>query len=233
MATEDSVTLYSVLNTPVKVEPAVSINLLSLWGVMAWFAGRGRSERTWPARLLVGALSAGSLAAADFGHAMAHTISAERAGAPMDEIRISMGMPRTIYFDNEVPPHVHRMRALGGPIFSLIGLLTSLLLRLVAPRSSVVHEVAGWSSVGHGFILGGALAPLPFVDGGTILKWTLVERGCTPAQADTIVRKVDLVIGGTAAMAGVALAARRRWLPALGFIGAGAIAIGAGLDKLR
>ena len=151
----------------------------------------------------------------------------------MDEIRVSMEMPRTIYFDNDVPPHVHRMRALGGPIFSLIGLLTSLLLRTLAPRDSLAHEIAGWSSIGHGFIFGGALVPLPFVDGGTILKWTLVERGRTPAEADATIRRLDLAIGATAATAGVAFASRRRWLPALGLIGAGAIAIGAALDKIR
>jgi len=47
------------------------------------------------------------------------------------------------------------------------------------------------------------------------------------------VQQVDLAIGGAATAAGVALAARRRWLPALGLIGAGAIAIGAALGKIR
>lgn len=229
---QEAPTLFIIADTPVKVKPAVSINLLALWGTMAWLAGRRRPERSWPARLLVGALSTATLIIADWGHAMAHIVSARYAGAPMDEIRISMGMPRTIYFDNNVPPRVHRMRALGGPIFSAIGLLTSLLLRFLAPRGSVAREVAGWSCVGQGFILG-ALIPLPFVDGGTILKWTLVEQGRTPAEADDVVRRIDLAIGGAATTAGVAFAARRRWLPALGLIAAGAIAIGAALDKIR
>lgn len=229
----DAPTLVTVNGTPIKVKPAVSINLLALWATATWLAGRKRPERSWPARLAVGVLSATALASADFGHAISHTVSARWAGAPMDEIRISMGMPRTIYFDNDVSPQTHRMRALGGPIFSFIGLLTSLLLRLFARRDTLVHEVAGWSCVGHGFIFSGALAPLPFVDAGSILKWTLVERGRSPAEADAVIRKVDLSAGTALTTAGVAFASRRRWLPAVGLTAAGVIAIGAGLDKIR
>lgn len=232
-STEETPVLFTVSGTPVKVKPAFTINLLALWGTMAWLAGRKHPERSWPTRLLVGALSTTTMMLADVGHATAHTVSARRAGAPMDEIRLSMGMPRTIYFDNDVPPEVHRMRSLGGPIFSLIGLITSVLLRLFAPRETLAREVAGWSAVGHGFIFGAALMPLPFVDGGTILKWTLVERERTPAEADVILREINLVMGVGTVAAGLGVAARRRWLPALGLIGAGVVAIGAGLGKIR
>ena len=230
---ESTPTLFTVLNTPVKVKPAVLGNLLALWGVLSWMAGRRRPKRSWPARLLVGALSTITLAVADIGHAMSHIVSARYAGAPMDEILVSPEMPRTIYHDNDVPPQAHRMRALGGPIYSAMGLLSSLVVRALAPRDSLAHELAGWSCIGHGFIFTGSLAPLPIVDGGSILKWTLVERGRTPAEADAVVQRVDLAIGATAAATGAALAARRRWLPGLGLIGAGAIAIGAALGKIR
>ncbi|MFQ5343836.1 MAG: hypothetical protein ACE5F6_20020 [Anaerolineae bacterium] len=233
MTTNENVpTLFTVLNTPVKVKPAVLGNILALWGMLSWMAGRRRPERSWPARLLVGGLAMVTLVIADIGHAMAHIVSARYAGAPMDEILVSQEMPRTIYYDNDVPPQAHRMRALGGPIYSALGLLSSLAVRGLVPRTSAVHEIAGWSAVGHGFILG-SIAPLPPVDGGSILKWTLVERGRTPAEADAVVQRLDLAIGGAATAAGVAFASRRRWLPALGLIGAGAIAIGAALGKIR
>lgn len=182
---------------------------------------------------MVGALSTSTLIVADIGHAIAHIVSARYAGAPMDEILVSPGMPRTIYFDNDVPPQAHRMRALGGPIYSALGLLSSLVVRGLAPRDSAVHEIAGWSCVGHGFIFAGSLAPLPIVDGGSILKWTLVEQGRTPAEADEVVKRVNLAMGGTATTAGLVLAARRRWFPGLGLIGAGVIAIGAALGRIR
>ena len=75
--------------------------------------------------------------------------------------------------------------------------------------------------------------PLPVVDGGVILKWTLVERGRTPAEADTVIRRLNLAIGAVALVAGVVLAIVRYWLPALGLAAAGAIAITAELGKIH
>jgi hypothetical protein len=182
---------------------------------------------------MVGALSTLALLAADVGHAMAHIVSARYAGAPMDEIFLSEGMPRTIYYDNDVPPHVHQLRAVGGPIYSATGLLASLGLRRLAPCASIGHEVASWAALGHGFILAGSLVPLPIVDGGTLLKWTLVERGQTPDEADKVVRQAGLSTGAAAAATGAALATQRRWLPAAGLLAGGAIAIAVALDKLH
>jgi hypothetical protein len=219
--TDDIPILFTVWDTPVKVKPAILANLLALWGLLSWLAGRRGPESPWPVRLLVGLLSTLALLAADLGHAMAHIASARYAGAPMDEIQVSAGMPRTIYHDNDVPPRTHRLRALGGPLYNAVGLLVSLVWRALTPRGSPVRQVADWSCLGHGLILGGSLVPLPFVDGGSVLKWTLVERGRTPQEADEVVRQVDLSLGMAAAATGVALAAtRQRWLPALGLVAA-------------
>ncbi len=231
--TKEVPALFTVCSTQIKVKPAVLGNLLVGWVALTWLAGQQVSESSWATRLLVGALSLAALLVADFGHAMSHIVSARYAGAPMDEILVSAGMPRTLYFDNDVPPQTHRMRSLGGPIFSALGLLASLFLRLLTSPGSPARMVANWSCIGHGLILAGSLAPLPIVDGGVILKWTLVERGRTPAQADAVIRRLDLVIGAMAITAGVALAILRYWLPALGLAAAGAIAIGTALNKIR
>lgn len=225
--------VLNVLNTPVKVKPEFLANLLALWAGMTWLSGRKHPERHFPVRLLAGALSAFVLILSDVGHAFAHTISARFAGAPMDEIVLSSGMPRTVYYEDDVPPHAHRMRAMGGPLFSVLGLGISLLVRSLVPRHSIAREVADWSSVGHGLILTGSLAPLPIVDGGSLLKWTLVDRGRPPAQADQIVKQAGIATGVAATGAGVMFATRRRWLPAVGLIAAGAVAIGAALGKIR
>jgi hypothetical protein len=232
--------VFTIWNTAIRVRPAILAYLFGLWGLQAWLAGRGHPERPWPVRILVGLLSTIAMMAADLGHAVAHIFSARYAGAPMDEILLSEGMPRTLYYDNDVPPRVHRLRALGGPIYSVVGLAISCLVRGLAPRGSWVREIAGWSCLGHGFILGGSLVPLPIVDGGTLLKWTLVERGRTAEQADEVVRQVDLSLGTALTATGVALAAAgrqqppaRRWLPVLGLLAAGAIGIAAGRGKIR
>lgn len=217
----------------VEISPGFYANLLALWSGLSWYSGRQHPERSWPARLLVGALSGFALVLADVGHACAHSISARLAGAPMDRIRLSSGMPRTLYDDDDVPPRAHRMRALGGPIFSALGLVISLLARAVTPRKSMAHEVANWSIIGHGLIFAGSLAPLPIVDGGSLLKWTLVDRGLTPEKADRVVQRAGMATGMAASSAGVALATQRRWLPAAGLIAAGFVAVISSLGKIR
>jgi hypothetical protein len=225
--------MFKILNTPVVVKPGFIANLLALWAGMTWLSGRKHPGRNWTVRLLAGALSASALILSDVGHAFAHTISACYAGAPMDEIELSSGMPRTIYHEDHVPPRAHRMRAMGGPLFSALGLGISLLVRSLVPRHSIAREVADWSSVGHGLILIGSLAPLPIVDGGSLLKWTLVDRGRTHAQADQIVKQAGIATGVAATGVGVMFATRRRWLPAVGLIVVGMVAIGAALGKIR
>ena len=237
--------LCTIWDVPLRVKPAILANFVGLWGLMAWLAGRGRPHRSWSRRLATGALTTLALFAADIGHALAHIVSARYAGAPMDEIVLSEGMPRTLYHDNDVPPRAPRLRALGGPVYSALGLLVSTILRWLAPQGSATHEVAGWSCLGHGLILTGSLVPLPIVDGGTILKWTLVEKGATPDEADRTVRKANGILGAAATVAGLAVAtapspsgrpqgsAMRRWLPALGLLAVGGIGIATALDKIR
>jgi hypothetical protein len=224
---------FSLVRTTVRVKPAVLLNLTGLWAAMTWLVGRRRPEWSRGMRGLAGLLDMAVLAAADFGHALAHIISARAAGAPVDEILISAGMPRTLYWSDEVAPRVHRTRAVGGPIYSAIGLLTSALLWRLAPRDSLVGEVAGWSSVGHGFILSGSLMPLPIVDGGTLLKWTLVERGYAEPEAEAVVRKAALALGIGAATAGIVAARRRRWFHSLAFFAVALAGLGGSVEEVR
>ncbi len=143
--TNEVPTLFTVWNTPVKVKPAVLGNLLIGWVALSWLAGQQLPQSSWAVRLLVGALSLAALLVADFGHALAHIVSARYAGAPMDEILISAGMPRTLYFDNDVPPQTHRLRSLGGSIYSALGLVASLFLRILTYPNSPARLVADWS----------------------------------------------------------------------------------------
>ena len=176
-------TLYHFNGVPVVAKPDFWPMPILLTGFLTWLAGRRKPDLSWPQRLGVGLLAMPVALFADAGHAMAHTISARLAGAPMDEILLSSGMPRTLYLDNAVPPKTHIQRSLGGPIFSLIGFTFSLLCWRNSARGSLNHDLVGVSLLGHSFILLGSLTPLPIVDGGIILKWKLVEAGKTPEQA--------------------------------------------------
>ncbi|HLG76766.1 MAG TPA: hypothetical protein VKX46_10150, partial [Ktedonobacteraceae bacterium] len=150
-----------IFGTPVKVKGTVLIPIVALWGIVTWLGFSWHPERGFGQGVLIGFVTVLLLLPADFGHALAHIFSARYAGAPMDEILITAGMPRTLYWKNEVSPDVHRMRAMGGPIFNVVGLLLSGVIYAVARGNPIARELAAWSAVGHGFILLAALLPLP------------------------------------------------------------------------
>lgn len=222
-----------LLGTPVVITTGFTFNLVAIWSGMSWLMGVKHPTWNWLARIFSGGLSGFALVTADVGHAFAHTLSARAARAPVDQIRLTAGMPRTLYFDETVPPRTHILRALGGPLFSALGFVLSLVLRSLLPRNSIGREVADWSSTGHGLIFAGSLAPLPIVDGGSILKWSLVESGRSPSEADQVVQQAGVATGLAAGSLGAAFAARRRWLPALGLLVAGIVSIAAARGKLR
>jgi hypothetical protein len=226
--------LYRFNGVPVVAQADFWPAPILLTGLLAWVAGLRKPERSWLQRLGVGLLAMPFATFADIGHAMAHTISARLAGAPMDEILLSSGMPRTLYQNNAVPPRTHIRRSLGGPIFSFIGFTLSLLWWRISPRGSFSHDLAEASLAGHSFILLGSLAPLPMVDGGIILKWKLVEAGQSPEQADQAVHKTSLSLGAAFLGLGALLGLFRKRKLVGGLLAAGGVAgIAAGIGWLK
>jgi hypothetical protein len=226
--------LFRFNGVPIVVQPGFWPILIMLPGVLTWIAGLRRPERSWLQRMGVGLLAALVALPADVGHAMAHTISARLAGAPMDEILLSAQMPRTLYQNNDVPPRTHIMRSLGGPVFSLISFALSLLWRCLSPNRSVSRELAETAMVGHGFILLGSVIPLPMVDGGIMLKWQLVKAGRTPAQADQAVHKTSLGLGAALLALGAVIGLIRKRRLVGGLLAAGGAAgIAAGIGWLK
>lgn len=206
--------LFRFNDVPVVARPSFWLMPFLLWGLLVWLAGKSRPGRSLPQRLLLGALATPIPLSADIGHALAHTVSARLANAPMDRIRLAADMPRTLYDNNDVPPRTHQIRALGGPIFSALGLLFSLRWRQQTPAGSIRRELATLSCLSHGFIFSGSLAPLPIVDGGTLLKWQLVKQGHTPAGADQTLRRLNLALGGgLLALLALLVALRQRRAP--------------------
>jgi hypothetical protein len=187
--------LFRFNGVPVVVQPGFWPAPVLLTGLLAWASGLRKPERSWLQRLGLGLLAMPVALFANIGHAMAHTVSARLAGAPMDEILLSSGLARTLYENNAVSPQAHIRRSLGGPIFSLAGFTLSLLWRRLSPHGSLGRDLADASLASQGLILIGSLAPLPVVDGGVILKWKFVAAGQSPDQADQAVRKASLSLG--------------------------------------
>jgi hypothetical protein len=228
------ITLYRFNGVPVVAQPDFWPAPILLTILLAWVAGLRKPERSWLQRLGVGLLAMPVALFADIGHAMAHTIGARLASAPMDEILLSSGMPRTLYLDNAVLPQTHIRRSLGGPIFSLTGFTLSLLWHLLSPPGSLSRDLADASLAGHSFILLGSVAPLPMVDGGIILKWKLVEAGQSPEQADQMVHKTSLSLGAALLGLGAVLGLVRKRKLVGGLLAAGgAVGIAAGIGWLK
>ncbi|MHB8133512.1 MAG: hypothetical protein ACYDH1_04720 [Anaerolineaceae bacterium] len=224
-----------ISNTLIKVKVTILFFLVPLWVAITWLGIVLHPGRGFWTGVLVGFSTVLVLLIADFGHAIAHIISARYSGAPMDEIQISaeQGMPRTLYWNNEVSPNTHRIRALGGPVFNLLGLLLSLLIFTVVPRNSIAWELAAWSAGGHGLLFIMSLTPMPMVDGGTLLKWTLVARGKAVREADQIVKRIDWSLGIAAGIVGLVLIVMQIWIAGMILMGVGAVVIAITAGKLR
>lgn len=183
-------TLFTFNGTPVKVRPGFWLMVLGVWALLAWIG-----SLRWPGQSLAAYGVIGGLAAllgmiADVGHACAHTVGAWMANAPMDIILLGADMPRTLYANNDVPPRAHILRSLGGPVYSAAGLLVGIGWLLLTPPATALHYLGEVWTFTNGFIFAALFAPLSCVDGGVILKWTLVMRGLTEQQANQQVRRI-------------------------------------------
>jgi hypothetical protein len=121
-------------------------------------------------------------------------------------------MPLLVYFelnDEEVTPHQHVIRALGGPVFNALALPIWWLVRRLAPPESMGRDVGQAGTWMNAFLLAAGLTPIPGLDGSVILKWSVVARGRTLEEAEEVVRKVN---GPTAVGMGVlsAMAFKRK-----------------------
>jgi hypothetical protein len=224
---------FRMFGTSIKVNFMVLPIVLFLWGVVTWLGLYWHPERTFWQGLLIGLAASVLLLIAEFGHPFGHIFSARYARAPMDELVIAGDMPRTLYDDNDVAPNIHRMRALGGPIFNVVGLLLSIAIFEIVPGNPIARELLAWSAVGHGLLLIMSLSPMPSVDGGTILKWTLVERGKTEREADKIIQRVDVVIGIAGIIIGIGAIAMQIWMVGVVFMGIGIVTLGVAAGKIK
>jgi Zn-dependent protease len=233
---DEVTTVGKVFGTPLVVKGKTWLPLteLALWPVMAWLAGRGRSDRSWGQRLGTGALTTVAILGSEWCHNLAHAAAARLVGKPMDALRIVWGMPLVVYHDigdETVTPREHILRAVGGPVCNALLLPFALIFRRFTRENSALRDVADAAVGMNTFLSTASLLPIPGIDGGPILKWSLVGRGYTPEAADEAVRGVNRVMGaGLGVAAGVAFHRRRRFLGSiLALFAALALALGIGL----
>ena len=197
---DETISVGRVFATPLRVKGFTWFPLTQciVWGIMSWIAGRTRPDRSLGERIRIATYTMPVVLGSEWGHNLAHAAAANRIGKPMDAIRITWGMPLCVYYDindYSVTPRQHILRALGGPLFSFILLVISRTVRCITPRDSVFREVADVSYATNAFLSTVSLLPIPGIDGGPILKWSLGDSGRTVEEADQVIRKVDGALG--------------------------------------
>jgi Zn-dependent protease len=230
---DEVTTIGRVFGTPlvVKGNTWLPITELAIWPVMAWLAGRGRSDRAWSQRLGIGAVTTAVILGSEWCHNIAHAAAALLVGKPMDALRIVWGMPLVVYYsidDEKVTPREHILRAMGGPICNALLLPFALMFRRFTRKNSALRDVADAAVGMNTFLSTVSLLPIPGIDGGPILKWSLVERGYTPEAADETVRGVNRVMSGGLGLAAGTAILRKRWFlgSILALLAALALAVG-------
>lgn len=106
-------------------------------------------------------------------HQLGHAAAARRTGYPMHAVLVSGFLGLSIYPRNEpdLPPEIHIRRALGGPAASFLLALLAGLVALALPTESVAARLLGLLSLDSLLIFTiGALLPLGFTDGSTLLR---------------------------------------------------------------
>lgn len=190
-----------VFGTPLVVRGITWFPLAQLvcWGGLAWWAGQRDPRRTIAERIRIGGIVMPFVLGSEWLHNLAHAAAAALIDRPMDAIRVLWGMPLCVYHDlndARVSPRQHIVRALGGPLINVLLLPLGWLLGKVGREGGILREVSHALTWTNKLLLGVGLLPLPGIDGGPLLKWSLVERGHSVEQADRVIRQVDGVLSG-------------------------------------
>jgi len=172
----------------------IPITQLAFWAIFTRSAARRKPDSSCLQWSREGFLKMSVVLGSEWCHNLAHLITSDWIGKPMDQMRIQAGMPRCIYHDindEKVTPGQHIARSLGGPIINLLLLPVARMMRTVTKPESIAGETAKIAFQTNLFLSLVSLLPIPGIDGGPILKWSLVNRGKTIEEADQIVQKTN------------------------------------------
>jgi hypothetical protein len=83
------------------------------------------------------------------------------------------------------------LRSIGGPMFNLLALLPLHFLLRASPEDTPNRFAAQLAFDTNLFLSIAAFSPLPFLDGGPLLKWSLIQHGRSPQNAEQIVKQAN------------------------------------------
>lgn len=153
--------------------PTALVALLGLWAGLSGLARR--RGYTWPRAVVGGGLAVGLHIFAEMWHQFGHARMAMATEFPMSGVKFWGVLAASEYPTDEpvLPPEIHMQRAVGGPIASVI--LTAVTLPialLLRPFRGLVADLFLFTAAENLLLFTlGALLPLNFSDGGTLLKY--------------------------------------------------------------
>jgi hypothetical protein len=107
-------------------------------------------------------------------HNLGHAWAARRSGYPMSGLLYWTVLGRSLYprDEPELPTRIHVQRALGGPLLSLVAtLICGLIFFISDPQNRLIWLLAGFAFLNNLLVYTlGALTPLGFTDGSTLLR---------------------------------------------------------------
>jgi hypothetical protein len=158
----------------VYAEVNVFLGMLILWGA---FSGLVYFILKLPpiASLAMGLGAVFLHYAFEFWHQYSHAWAARHTGYPMEGLHYSMVLASSLYPADEpqLPAKVHIRRALGGPLGSLaLGLFGGVLTWALYPFGGLLYWFSWFVFLENLLVYCiGALLPLGFTDGSTLLRW--------------------------------------------------------------
>jgi hypothetical protein len=193
---DESKVVGEIFDTPITADKFtwVPLTQLIVWLFFTRRAAKNNPERTTFSWTVEGLLKMIVMLSSEWCHNLAHAFSAKAVGKPMDQMKIQMGMPRCVYYqlnDEDVTPRQHIIRSLGGPVFNLLLVPILAGLRSITKPRSIARETANTALNTNLFLSFISLLPIPGIDGGPLLKWSLVEKGYEIEAADEVVQKAN------------------------------------------
>ncbi len=170
----------NIFSMKVKANPTAVLSAIVIWIILSLL---GLKLLKWKPEK---AISGGFLAmlihlGSEWWHQFGHAQAAEQTGYPMASMEFTGPIAVSQYPQNEgvLSAEVHIQRALGGPIFSMLLALVSGLIGLaLRPLGGPVLTLAYFSLIDNLLVFTvGALLPLGFTDGSTLLRWIGRRQG--------------------------------------------------------
>lgn len=166
--------LGNFLGLNVRTKPSAFLVAALIWAVLTsvglWFF-KWRPEKAAASgfvAILIHFLS-------EIWHQIGHSQMAEQTGHPMEGMEFWGPLASSVYPQNEglLPADVHIQRALGGPLFSFtLALFSGAIALAVRPLGGPSLILAYFTFLDNLLVFTvGALIPLGFNDGSTLLHW--------------------------------------------------------------